>query len=168
MANDLEKFLQQAAERLANKLDEARRPAPAAKKNKPPVRQQERSAGQGKPRPASQPMRPSGEVVDAVVLDPNPRELGPDPLSNIDTRPGLAREIDQADERMAKFIHDELDHKVTSVRDASAALQDGNSSGVRSSVKKRQRDVSPLIAMLRQPATLRAAFIASEIFQRKF
>ncbi len=165
MAGDLERFLQQAAERLAEKLNQGQagqprpQPRPAAS-----VRRAERTR--------IDPDILDAEIVDAELVQPaNTRELGPNPLSNIDTRRKLAQEIDQADERMAHRIHEDLDHDLVQLKDASKALErhDGDSSsGEVSYVERRVNSVSPLVDMLRQPETLRAAFIASEIFRRKF
>lgn len=153
MAGELERFLQQAAERLSQqvkKAEQAQRPRPR------PSRQQER-----------QMLQP--EVVDAEILDSNEelqaaarRRQGPDPLSEIDTRRGLAGEIDLADEKMAAHVHDALDHA------ESSRLSGAQQAAASSEVERHDADVSPLLDMLRNPETLRQAFIVGEIFNRKF
>lgn len=162
MAGDLEKFLQEAAERLAQRVNQSNAPA---EKRKPPrqVRQSERA-----------PLEPElvdAEIVDAeIVSSGNPRELGPNPLSNIDTRQSLAQEVGRADEKMAEHIQDVLDHDVGRLGDASDGFSGAgkqSSSKIASQVDRREHMVSPLVDMLRRPETLRAAFIASEIFKRK-
>lgn len=164
MPNDLEKFLQQAAERLAEKVNQGQRPkrgSPASPAQRPPrnVRQAERA-----------PLQP--EILDAEIVDAD--LLGPDPLSDLDTRhlstpsanrPKLARQIGMADERMADHVKHVTDHDLVHLRDASSAL---SASGGETSVEKRDMDVSPLIKMLRQPDSLRAAFIVGEIFKRPY
>ncbi|MEZ6137152.1 MAG: hypothetical protein R3C53_19865 [Pirellulaceae bacterium] len=158
MPSDLERFLQQAAERLKQKMEQGNAPSPTrpAQPIRPaPVRQAERAPPQFEP-----------EIIDAEVIDLSRRELGPDPLSNIDTRPELAREINQADEKMSGHLHDVFDHSVSNLHSASAALSTNTGKGSELTIRKRQ--VSPLVDMLRQPESLRAAFIASEIFTRKF
>ena len=165
MAGDLERFLQQAAERLAQKVNQQNqsRPQPARPL---PTRQAERA-----------PLNP--EIVDAeiieaeIVPDRMRREAGSNPLSTLDTRPGLAQQISQADESMAEHIHQALDHDLGQLGDASAALDKtpGDNlleSQVSSQVDRREKQISPMIAMLRNPDSLRAAFIASQIFDRKF
>ena len=165
MANDLEKFLQQAAERLKDKIQQqqaAQRP-----QHTPPPRQ----------RP---PVVPShDEVIQATVV--NPRELGDNPLSSIDTRPPvgserrpqLAPKIANRDELMTGHLHQVFDHPVSRLQNASTALAPtGGATADQTDraieVNRRDRMSSPLLRMLRKPDTLRAAFIASEIFRRKF
>lgn len=166
MANDLEKFLQQAAERLKDKIQQqqaAQRP-PAT----PPPRQRQSIESVA-----------NEEVVQASLA--TPRERGDDPLSSIDTRPSIATErpphlaqgISQADERMSGHLHQVFDHSVSRLQNASAALQSnaGRSADQTDQaieVNRRDRMSSPFLRMLRKPSTLRAAFIAGEIFRRKF
>lgn len=165
MPSDLEKFLQQAAERLAKKINESTQPNTA----KPPLAPK-RPASE---RPTTRPNElPTAEIVEAEIIEPAyaQRELGPDPLSSIDTRPGLAQHISQSDERLSGHLHDVFDHNVMKLRKASVALQSSKQGETEKSIDLQRRDqqVSPLVQMLRQPQTLRAAFIASEIFKRKF
>ena len=159
MAGDLERFLQQAAERLRERAAQAQGASPNRPRQLPrqPVRQAERAR-------QFEDEVVEAEIVDAQVL--NPRELGPDPLSNIDTRPGLAQVISLADEKMADHVHDVFDHEVMHLSGASEALK--KESDKNSQVTRREMQSSPLVDMLRNPETLRAAFLASEIFQRKF
>ena len=152
MANDLEKFLQQAAERLAQKA--GNRNAPSRPSNSLP------SATRNQPQP------PVAEVVTAEVVESSPqfgnlRESGPDPLSTIDTRPGLAQNISQADERMLDHVHQVFDHKLSNLKAASSSLR------AQPALDNTPQPVNPIVEMLRNPNTLRAAYIASEIFKRK-
>jgi hypothetical protein len=165
MSNDLERFLQKAAERLKEKMQ-----------------QQESSQ-----RPPSTPPRqraPIGtssgpEVVEATIV--NPRSLGDNPLSSIDTRPSvaterpqhLAKDISQTDERMEGRMQQVFEHSVSRLPNASGALQQNagrspDQTDQAIEVNRRDRMSSPFLRMLRKPATLRAAFVASEIFRRKF
>lgn len=168
MAGDLESFLKQAAERLAQQINQAAgKPVPQARQPRQ-VRKAEREFR-------------DPEIVDAEMVDENERRReaarrrGPDPLSEIDTRERLAQGIDQADERMAAHIHQALDHDVMNLKTASQPLTYAQSraSGVQTSassseVQKLRARTSHLIDMLRNPETLRQAFIVSEIFNRKF
>lgn len=153
MVNDLEKFLQQAAERLAQKAGN-RGTAPARPSSPTPS-----------PRPYSQ-RPPQAEVVTAEVIDTgsrlgNLRESGPDPLSTIDTRPSLAQDISQADERMLDHVHQVFDHQLSNLKAASSSLD------AQSSPHQNRAVENPIVEMLRNPNSLRNAFIASEIFKRK-
>ena len=110
------------------------------------------------------------EIVEAEVIEASRREDGPNPLSSIDTRPGLAQAISQTDERMAGHMHDVFDHDVSKLHKPSAALKSSVKGETEKSIDlhRREQQVSPFIQMLRQPDSLKAAFIASEIFKRKF
>ena len=149
MANDLEKFLQQAAERLAQKAGNRAAPTrpsdslPSAARQQPPV----------------------AEIVTAEVVNTRPqlgnlRESGPDPLSTIDTRPALAQNISQTDERMLDHVHQVFDHQISHLKAASSSLSGAPA------VSNRPVD-NPIMDLLRSPSTIRSAFIASEIFKRK-
>lgn len=173
MPSDLEKFLQQAAERLAQKVNEAQRPP----SKKPPVTQrptQTQRPPQSTRSSERRRMAIDDEIVEAEVIESSPvaqrREAGPNPMSSIDTRPGLAQNISQTDERMAGRMHDVFDHDVSKLREASPALKSSVKGETEKSIDlhRREQQVSPLIQMLRQPESLTAAFIASEIFKRKF
>ncbi len=153
MANDLERFLQQAAERLAQKAGNRGAPAVRPSDSLPSAARQQ----------SSHP--PLAEVVTAEVVDnssrlSNLREAGPDPLSTIDTRPALAQSISQSDERMLDHVHQVFDHQISNLRAASSTLS------AQSSPANRPTE-SPIVEMLRNPNSLRSAFIASEIFKRK-
>ncbi len=177
MANDLERFLQQAAERLAKKVNESKRGAP----------RQPGSSGQKNNPPRSTPSRPAPtsmgrsepEIIEAVVLPPTNqrepvrREQGPDPLSTIDTRPQLAQEIDQADERMSDRLHDVFDHQISKLPQASTALSDTSrrrqdATSQTTEVQQRAVVVHPIVALLRRPEAIKNAFVISEIFNRRF
>ena len=145
MPSDLERFLQQAAKKLAEKST----PPRAAKPRN--VRQAERAPIEA-------------EVIDAEIIELEYADpaRGPNPLSNIDTRPELAQVISMADERMEEHIHDVFDHEPGSKQ------SDLTSSSIEaSSISETGNGHAKLVEMLSRPETLRAAFIASEIFTRK-
>ena len=165
MSNDLEKFLQQAAERLRDKIQQSQ-----PQQTPPPIRPSQRLS-------QSQTIEP--QVIEARVV--SPRQLGDDPLSSIDTRPSvghemrehLAEEISLSDERLAGRVHQVFDHSVSTLPSASNALQGtapklADQTNTAVEVNRRGRMSSPFLRMLRKPDTLRAAFIAGEIFRRKF
>ncbi|MEM7559896.1 MAG: hypothetical protein AAF394_12320, partial [Planctomycetota bacterium] len=79
MAKDLEKFLQQAADRLAEKANRGQ--------NAPPPKRSTQQSSQARPprnvrRAERAPIEP--EIVEAEVIDVD--LAGPDPISDIDTR----------------------------------------------------------------------------------
>ncbi len=166
MAGDLERFLQQAAERLAEKVRQGQGEAPRPN----PQRQPPKNVRMAERAPVE---RLEPEVVDAAVLEA-PAERGTNPLSQLDTRhletrerPSLAQEISLADEKMASHVQHVTGGDVMHIRAASAALQGFRDEQGRTRVKNRERQVSPLVEMLRKPESLRAAFIASQIFERR-
>ncbi len=169
MSSDLEKFLQQAAERLRDKIQQTQ-PPQRPQQAPPPIRTAQRLS----PSQANEP-----RVIEATVV--TPRQLGDDPLSSIDTRPSVAHEmrnhlaenISQTDERVSGRVHQVFDHTVSSLPSASNALQatpskSADQTNAAVEVNRRGRMSSPFLRMLRKPDTLRAAFIAGEIFRRKF
>lgn len=167
--NDLEKFLQQAAERLAKKLNEGQQPRPV----RPPISQQQ-------PAPSVRaaerlPPRHDPEIIEAELIETNRsrvrREAGPNPLSTIDTLPELAQEISQADDRMKSHVKEVFDHEVSRLKLTKTTGQSKSTKvdiNQATDLQRRKLDESPLVKMLRQPETLRAAFLISEIFKRKF
>jgi hypothetical protein len=168
MADDLERFLQQAAQKLKEKVQQGQAPQQPAQRQRPPQLPPSVRKAERRPRPTPA----GGEIIEAQVISDD-RSKGPNPLSNIDTRRPLAQTIDQADERMSGHLHDVFDHAVSSMTSASSALHSnvGHSANQTTDaveVDRREQISSPFLRMLRQPDTLRAAFIASEIFQRKF
>jgi hypothetical protein len=188
MSSDLEKFLQQAAERLAQKANASggrgqaggrgpgggqqpkRRPAGSTLPPGGPRRQEPTSQAGGGQRPA-----PTAEIIEAEVIDGDEarrralREAGSDPLSTLDTRPALAQTISQADERMGSHLQQVFNHELTQLRAPSADLASGIAarSDATAGVPAKAQPANPIVAMLRNPDSLRAAFIASEIFKRR-
>lgn len=166
--NDLEKFLQQAAERLAKKLSEGQQPRPV----RPPVTQHQ-------PAPSVRaaerlPPRQDPEIIEAELIETKRatvrREAGPNRLSTIDTLPELAQDVSQADDRMKSHVKEVFDHEVSRLKPSKATAQSNRTKvdiNQATDLQRRNLDESPLVKMLRQPETLRAAFLISEIFKRK-
>lgn len=162
MAKDLEKFLQQAADRLAEKVNKGQNAPPPKRSTQQPTRAR---PPKNVRRAERAPIEP--EIIEAEVIDVD--LAGPDPISDIDTRhldpavshrPELAQRISQADERMASHVEHVTDHEIVNIRKASDAL-DGKEPA-------KQAVVNPIAEMLRSPNSIKQAFIASQIFQRKF
>ncbi|MFO0942994.1 MAG: hypothetical protein U0930_19830 [Pirellulales bacterium] len=178
--SDLEKFLQQAAQRMKERQQGGGQPAqrPPQQAQRPPQAQQPQ---QNRPQQPRQPLRPQGqvmqaEIVEAQLVDSNPRERGPDRLSNIDTRPRPGTDdVNMADERMASHVQQVFEHGVgqlsqkaaIQISDPSAAPSDDRSNR-KTEVQTQARSVHWLAEMMQQPETVRALFIASEVFKRKF
>jgi hypothetical protein len=85
----------------------------------------------------------------------------------------LAERISHTDERVSGRVQQVFDHNVSTLPNASNALQPNASKSADQTnaaveVNRRGRMSSPFLRMLRKPDTLRAAFIAGEIFRRKF
>ncbi|MCR9296049.1 MAG: hypothetical protein NXI32_25315 [bacterium] len=165
MPGDLERFLQQAAERLAEKVRQSEQASAAP----PPRRDAPKNIRQAE-RAGLEDLEPT--AVDAVIVEPKSAQ-DTNPLSQLDTRhlerkvrPELAVEISLADEKMASHVQHVTSGDVVHLRDASSALQADRSLDGRTQVRRRNLQVSPLVEMLRKPESLRAAFIASQIFDR--
>lgn len=182
--SDLEKFLQQAAQRMKERQQAGGSPPPQQQPRQQPV-QQQRPPQQRPPQQRQSQQRPpvrpqpaqvfDAEIVEAEVVD-QPRELGPDRLSSIDTRPkpGTAN-VNMADERMASHVQQVFEHgvgqlsqkPVIQVNEPSAAPSDDQTRR-KTEVHSQKQNVHWMTEMLRQPETVRALFIASEVFKRKF
>ncbi|GIX00407.1 MAG: hypothetical protein KatS3mg111_3739 [Pirellulaceae bacterium] len=167
MAGDLEQFLREAAKRLAEQVNSPERP-PQPRADNQSVRQRERGHPAG-----SDPIPEDEPILAAEVVDDwqDPR-AGPDPLSTLDTRPTRISQVDLADERMEEHLREALDHSPSRRPDSSHPL-DRNSAAAdqpsdSSQVQHRRKQVSPFIDMFRDPQSLKAAFVAGEIFRRKF
>lgn len=182
--SDLEKFLQQAAQRMKERQQGGGQPAqqrPPQQAQRPPQAQQPQRTQQNRPPQSRQPLRPQdrvleAEIVEAQIVESNPRERGPDRLSNIDTRPRPGTDnVNMADERMASHVQQVFEHGVgqlsqkpaIQVNDPSAAPSDDRSNR-KTEVQSQAKNVHWLTQMMRQPETVRALFIASEVFKRKF
>ena len=181
--SDLEKFLQQAAQRMKERQQGGGQPAqrPAQPAQRPAQAQQPQRPQQNRPPQSRQPLRPQGqvmeaEIVDAQVVESNPRERGPDRLSNIDTRPRPGTDnVNMADERMASHVQQVFEHGVgqlsqkpaIQITDPSAAPTDDRTNR-KTEVQTQAKNVHWIAQMMQQPDTVRALFIASEVFKRKF
>jgi hypothetical protein len=143
-------------------------PAPQRQPNRPPVRKIERATFVDE------------EVVEAELVDDpsNPRSGGPNRLSNLDTRPAPgSSEVHMADERMTDRLHETFDHRLgqlgtkqavplaTSKPAVSAAKEQTNK---KIEVQTQEEVTHWLVTMLQNPDTVRAMFLATEIFQRRF
>ncbi len=148
MADDLEAFLRQAAQRRAGR----KKTAPA----------------QPQPQPAKRPQPPrrqpamEAEVVEAVVVpDPHNRlEMNVD-TSDFERRAEhLGEEVGLADENLEARLHEKFDHKLGTLG------EDGIDSptDVASDSAERFLAISEITELLADPNSLRNAIVISEIF----
>lgn len=173
MSDNLEDFLRQAAQRRQQR---AAGQKPASEQQRAPVRRVERSR----------------QVVEAEIIDSEDsgesvsrRVISPSPVTQPHVVPTLtptvspSKEIDSADERMAKHVQDWLVHPVSNLASQTASAASAISAevipvqetaGIKSSTNTQVRKEfkHPLVDMLRRPDTLRAAFIVGEILKTKF
>ncbi len=192
MADNLEDFLRQAAQRRQQRAagQTPQQQQPRQQPGQQPPRQQP-----ARQQPARQPVRQverTRQIVEAEVVEladegesVSRRITSPSPITqphNVSTiGPAVtpSREIDTADERMARHVQDFLVHPVSnlsqetvSAKDSIGAeiIQAATVSEITSSTNTQVRKQinHPLVAMLRRPETLKAAFIAGEIFKTKF
>ncbi len=157
MADDLEAFLRQAAQRRAQRQTTAPRPAAPAR---PPVsapRHPHRAAPLT-PAPPPQPL-PSKVVPAQVVPTAEASRVG----TRVDTAEfeqraeHLGEEVGLADEHMEAHIAQKFDHQVGSLELGDSAQAGAGSSRPRLSMS------ADLVAMLKNPKTLRQAVLLSEI-----
>jgi hypothetical protein len=184
--SDLEKFLQQAAERMKERQQAAKQPQPQRQNQKqnqqqqqPRTSQPQSKKTQSAPPTSRQPQRKSDqsayeqEVLEAQVVEES-REQGSNRLSTLDTRakPGTAS-VSMADERMAEHLHQVFDHSVGSFGNPITQPPVSNvvaneQTNRKIEVETQLQDIHWVTKLLQDPESLRSAFIASEIFQRRF
>lgn len=171
MSGNLEDFLRQAAQRR-----QQRGGVQDTQAQRPPVRKAERTR----------------QVVEAEVVEPidngesvSRRVTAPGPMSKPHVVPTLtphstpSQQIDTADERMAKHVQDFLVHPVSQFSNESVSNKDAIAAEIvpvapvsqitsQTEAQFRPAHLHPMVAMIRSPDTLKAAFIISELFARKF
>jgi len=179
MSNDLDEFLRKAAERRLARQNQGNTQAPSQQ----PTSKVVESA-----------LAPS--VLEPIASETR-QGLGPRLQSNIHSESLLGREIDQADDRARARVHEQFDHTVSRLETGLSKPKTDNQQTSKKNIKKKQvasskepqvissyeesrndmtieRTASKMIAtgsmmeLLRNPQTLRTAFIASQIFERKF
>ncbi len=167
MADDLEAFLRQAAQRRAQRQKPAQRkgrePTPSRPEPaQPPPKQP--------PRPAARPPRSldvsSTPVVEAVVIDEQslPRHL----LLHVDTSQfekraeHLSEEVELADEAMGARLAQRFDHRIgTLAEDRLGPLESSQEfDPLTEGASAVARDI---VTMLKSPNTVRQAVVLSEI-----
>ncbi len=170
--SDLEKFLQQAAERMKQRMQQQGAAPSPQQPQKPPKQKQQQPPRAQKPIQGKKSRKADPEQEDA---DHHTTVGG-----HISGRgPVVSRNVDQADERMSAHLHDTFDHKlgtlgqkpIGSVNDAgsNANLQKAKSATMAEThVETRDITRNPIFDMLTNSDSIQAAFIASEIFKRKF
>lgn len=173
--SDLERFLQQAAERMKQRMEGQAQASQAPQQTRPkakgkppkqvPVRQAER---------ANAPHVEVEELLEAEIVDQPQVQSSGEKFGNVANRkPPVTSAVDRADERMAERLQQKFDHSVGQIQQKSTSRPSfseprAEQTNQAQEVQRRQESVSPLISMLRNPDSLKAAFIVSEIFRRKF
>lgn len=166
MADDLEAFLRQAAQRRAQKAAGAQqpaapaRPAPAAPPRTPASPQPRRPAV----RPVAQPAPARRDVVEAEVV---PVESVPRFKTRVDTTDiaqhvkQLGEEVGLADEHMEAHLAQAFDHQVGSQVGSQGAAARPAAATFDSAL-----DVDAVLDMLTKPSSVRNAIVLSEILRR--
>ena len=165
MADDLDDFLKQAAQRRQQRQQQ--------RTNRPPVVQPEPTRSPPTPRLQQQEPMPTARVIE----DSKPYEATVGNLSSSLPSASLAGSVDQADERMQSHIQQVFQHEISSLRKSEPKASP------KKKAKKEQRlqetpatpaEVRPtakvssasLVAQFRDPQSLRMAIIAHEIMKR--
>lgn len=153
MARDIEEFLRKAAQRRAQAQQAANQarggPPPAARAQ--PARQPQPNAPQRR-----QPDIVIGEVVEPVVIDDKVPSQADQKTNKLDS------EVAHADEKIAAHLQEKFEHQLGSLRvqgdrpDATSVVLDSD----------RNKTAYELIKMFKDPSSLRAAIIMSEVLER--
>jgi hypothetical protein len=179
MADNLEDFLRQAAQRRQQRAA-GQKPQPQQPNRQQPPRQPVRQAERSRQVVEAEvvELADEGESVTRRVNAPGPMTQ-PHIVPTIGPAVTPSREVDSADERMAQHVQDFLTHPVSNLSNETSSAK--NSIGAEivtaapvseitssTNTQVRKQFQHPLVGMLRRPETLRAAFIAGEIFKTKF
>jgi hypothetical protein len=170
--SNLEDFLRQAAERRKQRERSGQQPGQA----QPP--QQNRPSNVYQPQILQAELVIEPEIIEPEIIEPeiissvSERHLKPlaPTLSKTDR---LAKDIDQADEKMAGRMNQVFDHQVGKLGKPKKAKPQSKAKTPRLSDNQPppeiavDRPADEVLEMLRQPQSLRVAFIASQIFNRK-
>lgn len=160
--SDLEDFLRKAAERRKQKV------------------QGNASPSKPRPRPPSPPPVPPPQRREPLIADSDyERQMQAQPLSphsigqlrsNLPKQNHLAEVVDQADERMVDHVNQVFVHEVGHLAQGVKANEQQTVTDVETRVQRSPENIvgKEVLKYLSNPQTIRAAFIASEIFQRKF
>ena len=176
MADSMEEFLRRAAERRqARAKKESQQAAPP-----PPQasiqRIQTRSRSADAPPPLA---RPTRDRIDRIETRPQMRSKQQSPRPSLDSTPHLARSSSQADERMDAHLHETFEHQLGQFERAAKkpsafatkSPRPGENTYSAPQVERENTSDSisnRVVAALRNPDSAKIAFIASEIFQRRF
>jgi hypothetical protein len=159
---NLEDFLRQAAERRKQR-----------------ERGGDRPAQQGRP-PQSPPLILEAEIVqEPEIIEPEiVSEVANRQLKSfkpkLEQKPRLTTEVDQADEKIEEHLNNVFDHQVGSL--VKPKKQKGKGKAKQEDLTATAEPIQPstsnqlpddVLAMLRNPKSIRAALITSEIFTRK-
>lgn len=188
MANELEEFLRRAAERRAAQKSGAPSPPPPTMNRPAPT---DRSPPPNRPLQANRPLPdPPKAKVRTLVAEVVPAELVTDvvpldPVSGDDVAAHVAKHLDtgafnrraqsmgeragRADDEMEAHLHQAFDHRLGQLAGGTTAItaETSPASGSFEVTRPGTRPmVDELVAMLRQPATIRQAILLNEILSR--
>lgn len=166
MADNIDDFLRRAAERRQQRAGKAAPSPPPPQRSEPPPRQLKASP-------------PPTEARQQVSEGPRPVQQPPAQLhSSIESRQALAQSVESADDVMREHLQNVFVHQLGNI----PGKQQSSSGPVTRSPKpdnlkpaERPAEEAPtaslaqlVVAALRDPQTTKIAFVASEIFKRRF
>lgn len=162
MSDEIQEFLRRAAQRRAQqKLQGMQPPAPSPPQAPKPEKRQQRK---------SKPLPSDDDVVDAEIASRPLSKVAREVEADLDTRSFQQRADrlgdvpEQSDERMQQHLHEKFDHQLGRLGSGTKSVTDQVSPDGPMSISAAPH---PLLEQLANPQSLRAAFIFSEIFQRK-
>jgi hypothetical protein len=159
MADDLEAFLRQAAQRRAE-----RKKTPARKQTRPEAQTQ--PAQPQRPTPQRRPSAPPDDGIEIIEADAVPDDLGR-LTTHVNTSAfgrraeHLGEEVGLADEELEARLHAKFDHRLGSLDDAPGMPgSPGSLDAAGSDIPSIAEEIANL---LKQPDTVRNAIVLSEI-----
>ncbi len=170
---DLDDFLRKAAEKRKQRQQNV---APPASRRPETIRPTSSAPQSNAPYQRYSPNLDRAEIVEAEVIEPETVVVhGVHLRSNVPQSQHLAQQIDLADDRMLGHVKEVFEHRVGHLKQQSGkagqlrtdrqSMTNEETVVVRSPENQIGKD---LLRMLSQPQALKVAFIASEIFNRKF
>jgi hypothetical protein len=165
MSDEINEFLRRAAERRARQLEQMKRQA---------AEQAARAQANQAPPPANPfgSLADTSDVVDAEIIEASPARSGSqEPPVNKGKRQKqkkakrpekLGNVAAQADAKMETHLHDKFDHQIGSI----AAPVQSVTADINPELKTRPEETHPLLELLKNPQSIRSAFIFAELLRR--
>lgn len=173
MADNLDDFLRRAAERRQqrNQQQPPPKPQPPVQQNVPPAPPRTLVSGRTAPPPQQkqQPQRPTNQQSTKQKKPQQPKKS----QSNWESRQRLSSQVDSRDNAMNAHIHQTFDHQLGQFESRQAGTHAPVTRSPKPDTVVDEGNDQPSLAeqvaaMFRDVNDSKVAFVASEIFQRRF